>query len=312
MASGSYAKKSKPREETPTVIPPRATRQLPELSAEQEELESTQGPLRNLTRNLTTRLLPAVQPAEKAIVPSYGNRVVDQYAPDPLERHRSWMSRLKVAGIVGVVFIVVLLTAGIAQRPGGPQLVNYFGGKVYDVQVGGALATTQLHPSGPLPPKVPIPTNAGPYSVIGKPTITVDFINRVLASYNSPAAGKGQALYNLGVKYNIDPAFALAFFLHESTMGTAGEARTSLSLGNLRCIPNYKCQDGYAWFNTWEDGFNAWYALIRNLYVDYWGRITVDQIIPKYAPTADNNNEAAYISSVKHTLDTWHAGILQP
>jgi hypothetical protein len=186
---------------------------------------------------------------------------------------------------------------------------------VYSIQVGGKLANT-WESSKPIVPKVPIPPQSGPYSVLGKPTITADFINQVLASYNSPAAGEGQALYDLGVQYGIDPAFALAFFMHESTFGTMGEARTTMSLGNLRCIPNYACADqdrgGYAQFNSWEDGFKAWYALIRNLYVAQWGLTTVDQIIPRYAPTSDNNDEAAYISSLKHAIDTWHAGYLRP
>src|SRR5579859_6395386 len=67
------------------------------------------------------------------------------------------------------------------------------------------------------------------YSVVGPPTVSAAFINRVLAAYHSPAAGKGQALYDLGVKYGIDPAFALAFFMHESSFGTSGEAAKSLS-----------------------------------------------------------------------------------
>jgi len=161
------------------------------------------------------------------------------------------------------------------------------------------------------------------YSVIGKPTLSVDFINQVLANYQSPAAGRGQALYDLGVKYQIDPAFALAFFLHESTMGTAGEAQTTLSLGNLRCIPGAACintdgtacqqnQNCYAAFPTWEAGFEAWYQLIRNLYVRQWNLVTIDQIIPTYAPSSDNNNEQGYISSLKHYLDTWRAGQLRP
>ena len=104
------------------------------------------------------------------------------------------------------------------------------------------------------------------------PTLSVDTINKILAAYNSPAAGKGQALYELGKQYGIDPAFALAFFMHESTFGTRGEATSSLSLGNLRCIPHTQCTDGYAWFPSWEAGFKAWYELIRNLYVAYWGR----------------------------------------
>jgi hypothetical protein len=168
----------------------------------------------------------------------------------------------------------------------------------------------------------PIATNTG-YSVLGKPTITAAFINQVLAAYHSPAAGQGQALYDLGVQYGIDPAFALAFFMHESTFGTAGEARITLALGNLRCIPNYLCvntsgtacqtgQSCYAKFSSWENGFKAWYQLICNLYVTDWGLVTVDQIIPKYAPAADHNDEKAYINALKYALDTWHAGILTP
>jgi hypothetical protein len=59
---------------------------------------------------------------------------------------------------------------------------------------------------------------------------------------------------------------------------------------------------------SWEDGFKTWYELIRNLYVAQWGRTTVDQIIPKYAPPADNNNEQAYIKSLKQAVDVWRAG----
>src|SRR6476620_9551319 len=47
----------------------------------------------------------------------------------------------------------------------------------------------------------------GPYTLEGNPTISADFINNVLAHYDSPASGKGQALYDDGVKYDIDPAY---------------------------------------------------------------------------------------------------------
>ena len=74
-----------------------------------------------------------------------------------------------------------------------------------------------------------------PYSVLGPPTVSAAFMNQVLAAAHSPAAGKGQALYSDGVRYGIDPVFALAFFLHESSFGTTGVARFSLSLGNFKC-----------------------------------------------------------------------------
>ncbi len=64
--------------------------------------------------------------------------------------------------------------------------------------------------------------------------------------------------------------------------------------------------------NSWEDGFLQWYKLIRNLYVAKLGLVTVDQIIPVYAPNSDHNNEKGYIAALKHYLDTWHQGILRP
>src|SRR5258708_2971832 len=111
----------------------------------------------------------------------------------------------------------------------------------------------------------------GSYVVTGKPTISATFINRVLTAYGSPASGKGQALYTLGVKYGIDPVYAMAFFLHESHFGTTGEATVTLSLGNERCIQDRPCIDqqlgGYAQMSSWEDGFEQWYRLILYRYV---------------------------------------------
>ena len=285
MASGSYARKSEKHSATRLSpgVPARATRQLPDEAAEEVRL-----------------------PGESVVSLRF-----DAFQ-GTFERLRAFDLKRFVLSFVAVLLIILLMISIVlSQRPGSPQLVSYSGGQVYDMQVGGDRAATWQQ-SQPQPSAVAILPSTGPYSVLGKPTINADFINRVLASYNSPAAGKGQTLYDMGVKYGIDPAFALAFFMHESSFGTQGEARVSLSLGNLRCIPNYKCQDGYAWFSSWEDGFQAWYELIRNLYVSQWGLTTVSQIIPKYAPTSDNNDEAAYIAALKHAIDTWHAGVLTP
>lgn len=150
----------------------------------------------------------------------------------------------------------------------------------------------------------------GSSPITGSPSITPDFINKMLCKYGNPqVCNTGQTLYNDGQQYGIDPAFALAFFWHESNFGTQGEARYSKSLGNLRCIDNEaSCTDGYAWFNTWKDGYNAWYNLIANLYVKEWRRNTISTIIPKYAPSSDHNDEQAYISNVCSLVNTWRSG----
>lgn len=169
------------------------------------------------------------------------------------------------------------------------------------------------------------PASAGNiYSLVGSPTVSADFINRVLVRYHSPAVGEGQVVYDGGVKYGVDPVYALAFFMHESSFGTTGEARDSLSIGNLRCLgAGYEdlhpsCRDNFAWFSSWGDGIEAWYRLIKNGYVQgginaFIGRnacpcITVAQIIPVYAPRSDHNDEAAYISAVQQEVDTWRSG----
>jgi hypothetical protein len=152
---------------------------------------------------------------------------------------------------------------------------------------------------------------SGAYSVVGQPSLSADFINQVLDHYHSPATGKGQSLYNYGVKYGIDPVYALAFFMHESSFGKTGVARVTRSLGNIRVSEGYQQYDGYRKYRTWEDGFEDWYKLISDQYVRQWNLITVDEIIPVYAPSSDNNDVAAYIQAVKTAVDTWRSGTVE-
>jgi hypothetical protein len=279
-----------------TNIRRRATRELPAI-IDEEELDSQVVPVRQ-TGGLTSTYYYEEE--------------------HPLTRHRIWLNPFLICMVVIVLGAMVLISAALFQRPSASQLVNDTNVQSFAIQVGGSVDAfnTWENSNGPIAAKTPVPVHTGPYSVLGKPTISASFIDQVLASYNSPAAGKGQALYDLGVKYGIDPVFALAFFMHESLFGTTGEARATLSLGNLRCIPTRPCIDqdrgGYAQMNSWVDGFEQWYKLIRNLYIAQWGLVTVDKIIPTYAPNSDGNNEAEYIATLKHEIDTWHAGILRP
>ncbi len=149
-------------------------------------------------------------------------------------------------------------------------------------------------------------------SVVGPPTITVAGIEQVLASYNSPAVGHGQEIYDLGIKYGINPAISLAFFIHESGAGSnpawAGwkdDGTTTNNVGNIICTPGYRCHGRFRDYASWGEGIEDWYKLITELYVGEWGRSTVEQIIPKYAPSADNNDEGAYINSVKRMVESW-------
>lgn len=153
-------------------------------------------------------------------------------------------------------------------------------------------------------------------TVTGAATISAVFIDHVLWAYGSPAAGTGQALYDLGAQSGIDPVYALAFFLHEDSFGKTGIGAANQSLGNIRCSAGYSCQYGFRSYATWQDGYRDWYSLILNGYVK--GEITnsivghpcttVDEIVPVYAPSSDHNDVVAYIAAVKHSVQTWRKG----
>jgi hypothetical protein len=149
--------------------------------------------------------------------------------------------------------------------------------------------------------------------VLDRPSLSASFVNRVLSAYHSPAVGTGQFLYDLSTRYSIDDVYALAFFMHESLFGTTGVARATLSLGNIRCSPGYSCIEGYRVYATWQAGYLDWYRLIKDGYVG--GQVssrcpcvTVEQIIPVYAPASDGNNEQAYITAVRSAVAAWRAG----
>jgi hypothetical protein len=150
------------------------------------------------------------------------------------------------------------------------------------------------------------------YVVTGPPTITAKKIDQVLCAAGSPACGTGATLYQLGIDYGIDPIFALAWFKHESTYGTSGVARATLSLGNIECSAGYACIDGFRAYSSWAAGYEDWYRLIKNLYVTQWHLTTVDAILSKYAPEYNDqgrmiNDTPAYINDVEQSVDAWRS-----
>ena len=158
------------------------------------------------------------------------------------------------------------------------------------------------------------------YTIVGEPTISIQRINVILAAYHSPTAGLGQDIYNLGLQYRIDPVFVLAIFLHESQMGTVGEATKTLSPGNERCLPDRSCTDpqlgGYAQMESWSDGFAHLFSLLYYGYI--LGKVTlplvgqrctsIEQIVLVFAPPSDHNDVAAYIAAWQYAVDAWRAG----
>src|SRR5450432_338896 len=191
--------------------------------------------------------------------------------------------------------IVLLFTCLALFTIGACALLLIAGSTLFSVFTSFNRLTTIPPTNTPVPTLPPLKV----YSVVGKPTIDAQFINNILAYYNSPAMGKGQTLYNDGVKYSINPAYALAFFLEESNFGTKGVATVTHALGNIRAGSGEAQYKGYRAYKTWEAGFADWYKLIAEKYVGEWHLSTIDQIIPVYAPSYDNNDETQYITTLK-------------
>lgn len=198
--------------------------------------------------------------------------------------------------IGGILFAAIILYAVMMAVGPGSKVGNDWqylvGGKMYD----------QNSPQQSFQPPA---TGTGGSSVVGSPSLTAQQIDKILCNAGSPACGTGATFYNDGEQYGIDPAYGLAFFKHESSFGTAGMATQTHSIGNIVCTSGYDCIGRFRSYSSWQAGIDDWFRLIKNLYVGKWECTTVESIIPHYAPSSDNNNEAAYIASVESDVNTW-------
>lgn len=152
---------------------------------------------------------------------------------------------------------------------------------------------------------------AGDYTLKGAPSLTPEQIDRILENYGSPATGTGEQWYNLGLQYGIDPAFAVAFFIHESSAGTASawaglkpDGSSTHNVGNIICAGYATCYGRFRDYGSWAEGINDWYRLIDVEYIQGRGTQTVADIIPIYAPSFENDVQA-YVNSVNNLVDDW-------
>jgi hypothetical protein len=149
-----------------------------------------------------------------------------------------------------------------------------------------------------LAPESQIPVSGT--SVLGGPSLSADFINRVLGSASSPAAGTGQALYDMSVESGIDDAYALAVFEKESSFGRYGAGFEDHALGNIVCAGYSTCNGRFRWYPSWVAGYEDFYQLVSQEYVAR-GFSTVEAITPVYAPSSENDT-GLYIQQVRQSM----------
>lgn len=194
---------------------------------------------------------------------------------------------MKSGELLGAAAIVIILL-GIAMALAGPGTI-----------VGKAWTDTlnATHPQS-------ISAPATGSSVLGSPSLSAQQIDSILSRAGSPAVGTGQTFYNDSLTYGIDDAYALAFFHHESGFGTSGAATRTLSMGNINCTSGYTCIGRFRAYESWSQGIDDWYRLIKDVYVSQ-GLTTVNQIVYKYAPSSDGNDPDSYVNAVQSDVQSW-------
>lgn len=149
----------------------------------------------------------------------------------------------------------------------------------------------------------------------GPPSISARTINQILQEAESPAAGSGRYFIQYGREYNIDPAFALAFFRKESRYGTSGVAARTRGIGNIKytstALPDYSYTAGPAnpgpWsaYNSWETSIRGWYHYVVNSrHYFSQGRYTLEEIIPIYCPSTECDVHG-YIADVQQFVQDY-------
>ena len=159
------------------------------------------------------------------------------------------------------------------------------------------------------------------YAYVAPPTISRDGYIRVWCDPNddgrsddrSPACPEAGDMYDVLVRYGIDPAIHVGQAWHETSLGRAGIGREPWrNLHGVQChagdgriadaaVPwGNGCAGVYA---TYVAAVETWSRLLLREYVPE-GRTTPETVVMKYAPPGkDGNVPSAYVASMKRMID---------
>ncbi len=145
------------------------------------------------------------------------------------------------------------------------------------------------------------------------PQLSAAQLDAILSSYGSPATGTGAAWIAQAQRTGINSEIAVAFFVHESTAGTAqgwagwkNDGSSTHNVGNVVCTPGWQCYGRFRDYPTWESGIADWYDLIQREYIQGRGHRTVADVVPVYAPSFENDVDG-YIGAVQALVVVWRA-----
>ncbi|MEY3990655.1 MAG: hypothetical protein RI985_1736, partial [Chloroflexota bacterium] len=118
-----------------------------------------------------------------------------------------------------LIAIIVWLVVSMAQASPNQSVVSSYSQNTGLRAVAQIIGIELPASIAPEPETKPVIIPPGESSILGAPTITAEQIDAILRANNSPAAGTGAIWVEAGLQYGIDPAYGLAFFMHESSYG---------------------------------------------------------------------------------------------
>lgn len=203
-----------------------------------------------------------------------------------VRRLHRWRLSLFVA-MVALAFVGTGLAEGLS-----PQIFSF---------------SSQLLGLVPAPPTAtPVPTEVPSSYIARSPTITIAEIDRVLGSVNSPMLPYSADIYVSSEQYGIDPVFALAFWMKESREASDGSvAAPDHNPGYTEGLGTDPRCGRWACWPTWPEGIAGWFHYMRVFFVDR-GITTVEDILPIYAPSTENNTSGYILFVIQHVA-TWRA-----
>lgn len=236
--------------------------------------------------NAPSELAPETAAAEETSLTIAPPKPARVYQRRTLRRLRRWRVSLFVV-ILALAFVGTGLAEGLS-----PQVFNF---------------SSQLLGLAPAPPTAtPVPTEVPTDDLARSPTITIAEIDRVLESVNSPMLPYSADIYVSGEQYGIDPVFALAFWMKESREASDGSvAAPDHNPGYTEGLSTDTRCGRWACWPTWPEGIAGWFHYMRVFFIDR-GIRTVEDILPIYAPSTENNTSGYILFVIQHVA-TWRA-----